>query len=111
MHICIRIHSIYTGVHGHLKRTEKGELSIIVLRWAVLTKSLSPLPDKFHGLQDTNKRYRNRHLDMIVNKSVKDTLIKRARIVSSIRRALDEQGYVEVETPILQTEPGGADGE
>ena len=72
----------------------------------LLSKSLLPLPEKFHGLQDTDTRYRKRYLDMIMNPDVKDTFIKRSKIISSIRKYLDNLGFVEVETPILNTIAG-----
>jgi lysyl-tRNA synthetase class 2 len=97
------------GVHGYMKRTGKGELSIFVQSWEMLTKALQPLPDKYHGLSDINKRYRQRHVDMIVNSHVKDTFRTRAKIISLIRQQLDNQGYLEIETPILHSQPGGAE--
>lgn len=97
------------GVRGSVKRTEKGEMSVYVREWQMLTKSLLPMPDKWHGLTDVNKRYRQRHLDLIVNPQVKQTFVARAKMTSSLRRRLDELGFVEIETPILQTSPGGAD--
>ena len=97
------------GVSGTIKRTDKGELSVKVKQYAMLTKSLLPLPDKFHGLTDVAKRYRQRYVDLIVNPEVRDTFRKRARITAAIRRHLDELGYLEVETPVLQSEPGGAE--
>lgn len=97
------------GVRGVAKRTEKGELSVKVLQWEMLTKSLAPLPDKYHGLTDVEKRYRARHVDLIVNPSVRETFRKRARITSFIRRALDDDGFFEVETPALHQQAGGAE--
>ncbi|MEO1620119.1 MAG: lysine--tRNA ligase [Cyanobacteria bacterium J06632_3] len=97
------------GVSGTIKRTDKGELSVKVKQYAMLTKSLLPLPDKFHGLTDIAKRYRQRYVDLIVNPEVRETFRKRARITAAIRRHLDELGYLEVETPVLQSEPGGAE--
>ena len=75
----------------------------------MLTKSLHPLPDKFHGLTDVSKRYRQRHLDMVVNPEVRNVFRARAKINSAIRRILDSQGFVEIETPILNAQPGGAE--
>lgn len=75
----------------------------------MLTKSLHPLPDKFHGLTDVSKRYRQRHLDMVVNPDVRNVFRTRARITSAMRRILDGQGFVEIETPILNAQPGGAE--
>lgn len=77
--------------------------------WEMLTKAVLPLPDKFHGLTDVNKRYRSRHLDMIVNPEVRDTFRKRAMITSQLRRLLDEKGFLEIETPVLHTISGGAE--
>lgn len=97
------------GVTGHMKRTDKGELSIYVKEWTMLTKALLPLPDKWSGLTDVNKRYRQRHLDMISNAEVRRTLRSRAFIISSIRTQLDGKGFLEMETPILNAQPGGAE--
>ena len=97
------------GVKGSIKRTEKGELSVFVKEWEMLTKSLLPLPDKWSGLTDVSKRYRQRHLDMIVNPEVRQTFRSRAFITSSIRRMLDSDGFLEIETPILNNQPGGAE--
>ncbi|HEY9763950.1 MAG TPA: lysine--tRNA ligase [Trichocoleus sp.] len=97
------------GVKGSIKRTEKGELSVKVSEYAMLTKSLLPLPDKWHGLTDVAKRYRQRYVDLIVNPEVRDTFRKRALITASIRRFLDQQGFIEIETPVLQAEAGGAE--
>ena len=97
------------GVKGGMKRTDKGELSVYVSDWRMLTKSIVPLPDKYKGLSDINKRYRNRHLDMIVNENVRKVFKARAFIISSIRRMLDGLGYIEVETPVLNDQPGGAE--
>jgi lysyl-tRNA synthetase class 2 len=97
------------GVSGSIKRTEKGELSVYVSSWEMLTKSLSPLPDKYHGLTDINKKYRQRHLDLIVNPEVKERFRARSAIISSLRRILDKQGFLEMETPILESQPGGAE--
>jgi len=99
----------FLGVHGTIKRTEKGELSVYVKDYAMLTKSLLPLPDKWHGLTDVAKRYRQRYVDLIVNPEVRDTFRKRALITAGIRRYLDEQGFIEIETPVLMSEAGGAD--
>ncbi|KAK7382838.1 hypothetical protein VNO80_01938 [Phaseolus coccineus] len=97
------------GARGTIKRTEKGELSVCVLSFAILTKSLLPLPDKYHGLTDTDKRYRQRYVDMIANPEVADVIRKRAKVVSEIRRTMDSLGFVEVETPVLQGAAGGAE--
>lgn len=97
------------GVKGSIRRTEKGELSVAVREYAVLTKSLQPLPDKWHGLTDVEKRYRQRYVDLIVNPEVRTTFRRRALITAAIRRYLDQQGFIEIETPVLQPEAGGAD--
>lgn len=97
------------GVVGTLKRTDKGELSVKVQRYAILTKSLLPLPDKWHGLTDVAKRYRQRYVDLIVNPTVRDTFRKRAQITTGIRRYLEDRGFLEIETPVLQGEAGGAE--
>ena len=97
------------GVKGTIKRTEKGELSVYVSRYTMLTKSLLPLPDKWHGLTDTEKRYRQRYVDLIVNPIVRETFRRRAKITAAIRRYLEEQDFLEIETPVLQSEAGGAE--
>lgn len=97
------------GVKGTIKRTEKGELSVYVSTYEMLTKSLLPLPDKWHGLTDTEKRYRQRYVDLIVNPDVRETFRRRAKITAAIRRYLDEAGFIEIETPVLQGEAGGAE--
>lgn len=97
------------GASGTVKRTEKGELSVKVQAYEILTKSLQSLPDKWHGLTDVEKRYRQRYVDLIVNPEVRDTFRKRALITAAIRRYLDSRGFLEIETPVLQTEAGGAD--
>ena len=97
------------GVSGNLKRTEKGELSVNVSTYTILTKSLLPLPDKWHGLTDTEKRYRQRYVDLIINPQARQTFRRRAQITASIRRYLDEKGFIEIETPVLQGEAGGAE--
>ena len=97
------------GAKGTIKRTEKGELSVYVKEYAILTKSLLPLPDQWHGLTDVEKRYRQRYVDLIVNPEVRETFRRRAKITAGIRRYLDELGFIEIETPVLQSEAGGAD--
>jgi lysyl-tRNA synthetase, class II len=99
----------FIGVRGTLKRTDKGELSVYVSEYTFLTKSLLPLPDKWHGLTDVAKRYRQRYVDLIVNPAVRETFRRRALITAAIRRYLDQQGFIEIETPVLQSEAGGAD--
>jgi lysyl-tRNA synthetase class 2 len=97
------------GVKGTIKRTEKGELSVYVRQYTILTKSLLPLPDKWHGLTDVAKRYRQRYVDLIVNPEVRQTFRRRAQITAGIRRYLEQQDFLEIETPVLQSEAGGAD--
>ncbi|XP_024031997.1 lysine--tRNA ligase, chloroplastic/mitochondrial isoform X1 [Morus notabilis] len=97
------------GASGSIKRTEKGELSVFVDSFAILTKSLLPLPDKYHGLTHVDKRYRQRYLDMISNPEVADVFRKRAKIVSELRRTVESFGFIEVETPVLQGAAGGAE--
>ena len=97
------------GVRGTVRRTDKGELSVYAKEWTMLTKSALPLPDKYHGLTDVSKRYRSRHIDLIVNPDVRDVFRKRALITSSLRRQLDDMGFLEIETPVLQSQPGGAE--
>ncbi len=99
----------WIGVYGIIKKTNKGELSIKVEKWEMLSKSLQPLPDKWHGLTDIEKRYRQRYLDLIVNPHSKDVFKTRAKCISFIRRWLDERNFLEIETPILQSEAGGAE--
>ncbi|BBD59148.1 lysyl-tRNA synthetase [Nostoc sp. HK-01] len=97
------------GVKGTIKRTEKGELSVYVKQYTILTKSLLPLPDKWHGLTDIAKRYRQRYVDLIVNPEVRQTFRRRAQITAGIRRYLEQRDFLEIETPVLQSEAGGAD--
>ncbi len=99
----------WLGVSGILRRTDRGELSVKVSDWRMLTKSLQQLPDKWHGLADVEKRYRQRYLDLIVSPDTRETFRRRARLVSGIRRWLDQRDFLEIETPVLQSEPGGAD--
>ena len=96
------------GVEGFVFRTRKGEISIHAKNIVLLSKSLLPLPEKWHGLKDTDTRYRQRYLDLIINPEVKDTFVKRSKIIASIRRYLDAQGFMEVETPMLVSNAGGA---
>jgi Lysyl-tRNA synthetase (class II) len=96
------------GIKGTVFTTKTGEISIHATSLQLLSKSLQILPEKFHGLRDTDTRYRQRHIDLIMNKEVKDTFIKRSQIISSVRRYLDGQGFMEVETPVLISNPGGA---
>jgi len=97
------------GATGTVKRTEKGELSVHATEWTMLTKTLLPLPDKHKGFTDVSKRYRQRHLDLIVNPEVRETFARRARITTWIRQFLDGRGFLEIETPTLHATPGGAD--
>ena len=96
------------GVKGFVFRTRRGEISVHAQEIRLLSKSLRPLPDKFHGLKDTDTRYRQRYVDLIINSEVRETFVKRSRIISAIRRYLDGQGFIEVETPMLVTNAGGA---
>lgn len=96
------------GVEGQVFKTKTGEISIHAARVDLLSKSLQILPEKYHGLRDTDTRYRQRYVDLIMNPEVKDTFIKRSRIISTIRRYLDGQGFMEVETPMLVANAGGA---
>ena len=96
------------GIKGFVFKTKTGEISIHAKEVTLLSKSLRPLPEKYHGLKDTELRYRQRYVDLIMNPEVRDTFIIRSKIISKIRRILDEKGYLEVETPILNTISGGA---
>jgi lysyl-tRNA synthetase class 2 len=96
------------GTEGVVFRTQAGELSVKVDSIRLLTKSLRPLPEKWHGLSDTESRYRQRYVDLIMNQEVRDTFAKRSRIISYIRRFFDERGFMDVETPMMQAIPGGA---
>ena len=96
------------GIRGEVFRTNAGEISIKVVEITLLSKSLQVLPEKFHGLTDTDTRYRQRYVDLIMNPEVKDTFIKRSQIIRSIRNFLDNQGFMEVETPMLVSNAGGA---
>ncbi|WP_336824266.1 lysine--tRNA ligase [Sporosarcina sp. USHLN248] len=96
------------GVKGNVFKTKVGELSIKATEFTFLTKALRPLPDKFHGLKDIEQRYRQRYLDLISSEESRETFITRSRIIQSMRRYLDGQGYLEVETPMLHSIAGGA---
>ncbi len=98
------------GISGELFKTQKGEKSVRVLKLTVLAKSLMSLPEKWHGLKDVETRYRQRYVDLIANREVRELFIKRSRIISYIRSFLDRRGFLEVETPILQPIAGGARG-
>ena len=96
------------GVEGFVFRTQKGEISVHAQKMVLLSKALLPLPEKFHGLKDTDTRYRQRYLDLIVNPDVKDAFVKRSRIITEIRQYLNDQAFLEVETPVLHNIAGGA---
>lgn len=96
------------GVDGEVFRTQRGEMSVRIKEVVLLSKSLLPLPEKFHGLQDKELRYRQRYVDLIVNPEVKQTFIIRSRFIKHVRDFLDNRGYIEVETPVLNTIQGGA---
>lgn len=96
------------GVTGEVFKTQKGEISVRTSEIKLLSKSLRPLPEKFHGLTNTDLRYRQRYVDLIMNPEVKETFVKRSKIITAIRNYLDGRGYMEVETPMLNTIPGGA---
>lgn len=98
------------GIKGELFKTKTGEPTLKVIELCLLSKSLRPLPEKWHGLKDVEIRYRKRYLDLIANKEVKEVFYTRTKIISEIRRFLDSRGYIEVETPMLQPIPGGAAG-
>ncbi len=96
------------GFEGDIRRTPRGELSIKVVDFEILTKSLKPLPEKFHGLTDVETKYRQRYVDLIINEETRDTFRKRSLIIQKIREYLAERGFLEVDTPILQTVASGA---
>ena len=96
------------GAEGRLFRTKAGEITLEVSHFAMLCKSLRPLPEKWHGLADVEKRYRKRYLDLISNEETRNMFILRSKIITAIRNFLDSHGFVEVETPVLQPEAGGA---
>lgn len=98
----------WIGVEGTVLRTRRGQLSILPQSIELLSKSLRPLPEKFHGLTDKETRYRQRYVDLIVNHEVKEVFDKRFKIISAIRRAMEDQGFVEVETPMIHNIAGGA---
>ncbi len=98
----------FIGVKGTLFKTRSGETTVEVVDFTILAKSLMPLPEKFHGLVDVEKRYRQRYLDLIANEDIKDLFVKRSKIISTIRNFMDGRGFVEVETPVLQPMYGGA---
>lgn len=96
------------GVKGTVFRTKKGEITVAVKKFEVLSKSVRPLPEKWHGLKDVDLRYRQRYLDLIVNPEVKDVFLKRIEIIRAMRHFLEERGFYEVETPMMQPVAGGA---
>ncbi|MFG6150747.1 lysine--tRNA ligase [Halobacillus sp. B23F22_1] len=96
------------GVSGEMFKTNVGELSVKASEFEILTKSLRPLPEKFHGLKDVEQRYRQRYLDLITNPDSRDTFVLRSKIIQSMRRYLDNLGFLEVETPMMHSIPGGA---
>ncbi|MBO9540400.1 lysine--tRNA ligase [bacterium] len=98
----------FVGVEGTVRRTKRGELSVAATSWQILSKSLRPLPDKWHGLSDVEARYRQRYLDLISNDEARETFRKRNAIIKAVRAFLDERGFMEVETPMLHAIPGGA---
>jgi lysyl-tRNA synthetase class 2 len=96
------------GVEGDVLRTQSGEPTVRVNDFHLLAKSLQPLPEKWHGLSDVDMRYRQRYLDLIANAEVKETFLVRQKVIAAVRRFLDERGFLEVETPVLQPSAGGA---
>ena len=96
------------GIEGQVFRTKTGEISVHAASVILLSKSLQILPEKYHGLTNTDLRYRQRYTDLIMNQDVKETFVKRSKIISAIRRYLDGQGFMEVETPMLVANAGGA---
>ncbi len=96
------------GARGSVMRTRAGEVSVLVQEAVLLTKALRPLPDKWHGVRDTEVRYRQRYLDLLVNPQVRDGFVRRSAVVASLRRTLDARGYLEVETPVLHSIASGA---
>jgi lysyl-tRNA synthetase class 2 len=98
----------YAGVEGKIIRTQRGELSVLAENIQILSKSIAPLPDKWHGISDIESRYRQRYLDLAMSPDVKKVFVGRAKIIQAVRKVLDNQGFVEVEIPILQPQYGGA---
>ncbi|MGN0301353.1 MAG: lysine--tRNA ligase [Anaerotardibacter sp.] len=98
----------WIGAEGTMMRTRRGQLSVALEAYELLSKSLRPLPEKFHGLADKETRYRQRYVDLVVNPEVRDTFTKRSKVVSAIRHYMEEQGFIEVETPFLHSIMGGA---
>src|SRR4029079_8244586 len=98
----------FVGVTGDLMRTRTGELTVQVKAWTFLSKSVRPLPEKWHGLKDVETRYRQRYVDLLVNPGVRDMFRLRSRLIQTVRAFLDARGYLEVETPVMQPLRGGA---
>src|SRR6056297_1064458 len=98
----------FLEVQGELFKTRRGEKTLKVKKWQILAKSLSSLPEKWHGLEDVEKRFRKRYLDLLANQETREIFEKRSRIITEIRRFLNKKDFLEVETPILQNMPGGA---
>ncbi len=98
----------FVGVSGTLFRTRSGEITVEVAAWQMLSKTLRPLPEKWHGLRDVESRYRQRYLDLLSNDETRRIFVTRTRLVSALRRWLDARGFLEVETPVLQPLYGGA---
>jgi lysyl-tRNA synthetase, class II len=98
----------FIGVTGEMFRTRTGQLTVVVTRFVFLSKSLRPLPEKWHGLKDVETRYRQRYVDLVVNPEVREIFVLRSRIISALRAFLDARGFLEVETPMMQPIPGGA---
>jgi lysyl-tRNA synthetase class 2 len=99
----------FVGIKGSLFKTKTGEWTILAFELKLVCKAIRPLPEKFHGLKDTEKRYRQRYLDLIINPDVRDIFVKRSRVIQEIRNFFLEKGYIEVETPMMQPIPGGAE--
>jgi len=99
----------FIGVEGEIFRTKRGELSVIVKKLTLLTKSVLPLPEKWHGLQDEEERYRKRYLDVIINSEIREMFVRKSKFWQSIRNFLLDKGFMEVETPVLENTPGGAE--
>jgi lysyl-tRNA synthetase class 2 len=98
----------FIGVTGELFRTRTGELTVAVRSFEFLTKSLRPLPEKWHGLKDVETRYRRRYVDLVMNPQVRETFVMKSRLIRELRAFLDARGFLEVETPMMQPIPGGA---
>ncbi|MFH1152588.1 MAG: lysine--tRNA ligase [Pseudomonadota bacterium] len=99
----------FVGVTGALFKTKTGEWTLLAKQFRLLSKSVRPLPEKFHGIKDPEKRYRQRYLDLIMNSGSREIFLKRSRIISAMRRFFEDQGFMEVETPMMQPVPGGAE--